>query len=433
MNLNRFYPPIFWATARLMVESGSIELLNQDLELLQDEENDDEQVATTVDYFKMGAALGKLRGFGINIQPPNINTSSFTFSPSVEENTIYFGLKGITRISSSLISEIINNRPYTSLRDFLSKNKVNKIQATMLIKAGAFDEFGSREELLLEYCTLEADTKTRITMQNMAKLVELNLLPEELDRYKKIYKLTKHLKKHFLYGDFILLNDEMLEYVEMFNGKLIKFKDGQHYLVLADWEKWFKKEMENVKRYISSHHDELLAQVNAAAIEELMQKYAKGNRAYQEMEALTYYYSFHELSTPEYQYWLNGLGVSNFNDLPEEPIVEWQSGERKVFRLARIVGTAIGRDKGKQIVGLLTPDGFIKVKFYRSQFIKYDKQIKLNGVIEKSWFSKGTKLLLTGYRDGDTFVPKIYKNSSSKQAIYKIEDVNLLTQLRLGE
>jgi DNA polymerase-3 subunit alpha len=173
--------------------------------------------------------------------------------------------------------------------------------------------------------------------------------------------------------------------------------------------------------------------VNDIAIDELMQKYAKGNRAYQEMEALTYYYSFHELETKEYEYWLNGLGVTPFDQLPSEPIIEWQNGERKVFRLFRIVGTAIGRDKSKQIVGFLTPTGFIKVKFYRSQFIKYDKQIKENGVTEKSWFTKGSKLLLTGYRDGDTFIPKVYKNSASKQAIYKIEDVGTLVQSRLGE
>jgi hypothetical protein len=43
----------------------------------------------------MSSALGKLRSFGIDIQPPDINRSSFTFSPSVDENKIYFGLKGM--------------------------------------------------------------------------------------------------------------------------------------------------------------------------------------------------------------------------------------------------------------------------------------------------------------------------------------------------
>lgn len=79
-----------------MVESGSIELLGEDLEILQDDEEEvSSKDATTVDYFKMGAALGKLRNFGVQVKPPNINTSNFTFSPNVKENTIYFGIKGM--------------------------------------------------------------------------------------------------------------------------------------------------------------------------------------------------------------------------------------------------------------------------------------------------------------------------------------------------
>ncbi len=99
LNLNYYYPPIFWATARLMVESDAIDFVTEDLELLSDEDDDieerDEKDNKSVNYFKMSSALGKLRSFGIDIQPPDINRSSFTFSPSVDENKIYFGLKGM--------------------------------------------------------------------------------------------------------------------------------------------------------------------------------------------------------------------------------------------------------------------------------------------------------------------------------------------------
>lgn len=98
MNLNYYYPPILWATSRLMVESGAIDFVAEDLELLSDEledEDEDTRGAKSVNYFKMSSAIGKLRSFGIDIQPPNINESSFTFSPIVSENKIYFGLKGM--------------------------------------------------------------------------------------------------------------------------------------------------------------------------------------------------------------------------------------------------------------------------------------------------------------------------------------------------
>lgn len=303
----------------------------------------------------------------------------------------------------------------------------------MLIKAGALDDFGDRDELLYQYCTSVADTKQKLTLQNMQRLVDLNLLPDTLIRQIHIYKVTKHLKKFYVFGEYIVPDDQMLEYIERFNASLLKYDaDGTH-VVLKEWEKFYKKEMEVVKAYIAANHEILLNQVNQIAIQELLDKYAKGDTAYREMEALSYYYSYHELSTQEYKPWLESMEVSNFGDLPEEPIIEWQEGERKVFRLHKIVGTAIGRDKGKGIVGILTPDGFIKVKFYKSQFIRFDKQIKENGITEKSWFSKGTKLMLQGYRDGDTFVVKAYKNSSMKQPILKIVEPGILLEKRLGE
>lgn len=439
MNLNYFYPSILWAVSRLMVESGAIGMLDEDLEILQgdpseeDDEDEKDTESTTVNYFKMSAALGKLRNFGIDIELPNINTSNFTFSADVDQNKIYFGLKGISRVNNPLIEEIMKNRPYSSLEDFLSKVKVNKVQATMLIKAGVFDSFGNREDILYNYCDSVADKKKKLNLQNLARIIELNLIPDKYIAQVHIYKIVKHLKKFFTFGDYIVPDENMLNYIEKYNSSLIKSKDGQMYLELKEMEKWYKKEMEVLKKYIADNHDFLLEKVNEIAVKELLEKYAKGNKAVWEMEALSYYYSYHELNSPEFYDWLFSLGVENFFDLPEEPRIVWQgdSGAKK-FELCQIVGTSIGRDKNKHIVGLLTPDGFIKVKFYRSQFVKYDKQIKENGVIEKSWFSKGTKLLLTGYRSGDTFIPKSYKDTITPP-ILKIDGPGNLIKKRLGE
>ena len=44
-------------------------------------------------------------------------------------------------------------------------------------------------------------------------------------------------------------------------------------------------------------------------------------------------------------------------------------------------------------------------------------------VLEKGWFSRGTKVLLTGYRREDTFVTKTYKNTNGHQ-LYKIINVD---------
>ena len=435
-NLNFFYPDIFWNTGRLLVESDSADFLELDLEDDVEEEKEENDTKTkSVNYFKMASAIGAIREGGIVIEPPNINKSNFTFKPDVEHNKIWFGLKGIARCGENLIQDIIKNRPYSSLQDFLSRVKVNKIQATMLIKSGAFDEFGDRFSMLGQYCESVADKKQRLTLQNVQRLIDLNLLPESLKEEQDIYKLTKHLKKYFKFGDLLVPDDNMWGYVRMFDFSEILTQDNEEYMRVSDWENWYKRRMEKVKSWVKDHHDELLEQVNQAAINEMLQKYANGSIPAQEMEALSYYSGgVHELQLPEYQEWLGKLQVTNFYNLPEEPYVEWEgSNGAKKFELSRIVGTAIGRDKQKGIVGFLTPEGFLKIKIHKSMFNRLDRQIKDADGTEKSWFSKGTKLMISGYRQGDEFKAKTYKNHPFGQAIYKIEEPDKLTSKRKGE
>ena len=87
-----------------------------------------------------------------------------------------------------------------------------------------------------------------------------------------------------------------------------------------------------------------------------------------------------------------------------------------IFKLYRIAGTVLDRDKAKKIVTLLTTDGVVTVKIY-GVFQVYDKQISERGadgvkhVIEKSTFARGNKLIITGMRDGDAFLAKKYRST----------------------
>lgn len=445
MNLNYKFPPIFWATSRLMTESGALDFLDEDLEILYEEEDEEEGLDEQnkkdlkIKYFKMSAAINKIKEFGVRIELPNINTSSFTFRPDVEENTIYFGLKGLSRIGNNIISDIIANRPYSSIEDFLNKVKVNKVQMTMLIKAGAFDLFlkqnENRENLIINYCNLVADTKKEINMRNFARLIELDLIPTEYEFYSKLFRYNKHIRKFFLFGDRFVINEPVIrEMLNYFEFGIFEYEGNEEYFLEKVWKKFYDNHMKEVKKWVTANKDFLLAAVNQAAVQELLDKYNIGNISYQEMESLSYYHHQHELEYEEYQDWLNKMGVQDFFSLPEEPQIEaqYKSGAVKM-QLYRIAGTCIGRDKGKNIVGFLTPTGFLKIKVYRSQFIKYDKQIKLDGQIEKSWFSKGNKLLLSGYRNEDHFILKTYKDHPHGQAIYQIQAPGVLKAKRLGE
>ena len=174
MNLAFRYPIIFWNCACLISDSGGaqsedIEEIVSEEEVIEakyddwedfgaecieedeDEEDDEEEEVVekkkkkkqkTTNYGKIATAIGKMRMAGVEIAPPDINKSTYTFSPDVEHNTIRYGLSGISKVGEEVVKSILSNRPYTSIEDMTSKIKISKPQVINLIKSGAFDEFG---------------------------------------------------------------------------------------------------------------------------------------------------------------------------------------------------------------------------------------------------------------------------------------------------
>ena len=162
------------------------------------------------------------------------------------------------------------------------------------------------------------------------------------------------------------------------------------------------------------------------------------------MDSLSFYYHEHELAHVDKERYL----ISDFDNLPEEPQIseyyQYRGKSRPRFKLTRICGTVLDKDKNKHMISLLTPSGVVTVKFYKGQFSFYDKQIsELNDdgtktVLEKSWFGRGKKLLITGYRREEQFVPKKYADSAYRhtlQLINSIDDNGILKLQsdRIGE
>ena len=88
-----------------------------------------------------------------------------------------------------------------------------------------------------------------------------------------------------------------------------------------------------------------------------------------------------------------------------------------IYQLSLIAGTVIDRNKMKNTITLLTQNGVVNVKIYKNQFAMFDKQISFiddtgkKKVLERSWFARGTLLMVQGFRRGQDFVPKKYKSS----------------------
>ena len=136
MNFN----PIYWNTACLIVNSGSLEDNSeeeivdiyapeaQDLSEgvqfidLPDKSAKIRRTAAT-DYGKIAKAIGDIQAAGIKVSLANINKSSYGFAPDVDNNRILFGLKGMLNVGDDVVAAIIANRPYSSPKDFLNKGR----------------------------------------------------------------------------------------------------------------------------------------------------------------------------------------------------------------------------------------------------------------------------------------------------------------------
>ena len=427
------FPIIYWNCACLIVDSSGVddnEEVEQDevVSIFEEEDTENYEYIDSPDrktkvkrakkatnYGKIATAIGKFRAIGINILPPDINKSSYTFAPDVEKNSITYGLKGIAGVSEDLIKDIINNRPFTSFDDFNNRVKTNKRQMPNLIKSGIFDniENCSREELMKKYILSVCDQKQRLTLQNMAMLINYDMIPDEMALYAKMFSFNKFLKKN-KNGNYYMLNGvSAVSFITNHFGDDAIIEGNK--ILQKDWDAMYKKGMEPMRIYLKENGKEMLKRLNKKLFIEEYEKYGSGNISKWEMDSISFYYHDHELKNINFD-------IDNFFELPEEPIIErtfpTKNGQEiKIFKLSLIAGTVVEKNKLKNTISLLTPTGVVNVKIYKNQYSLFDKQISVKGedgrkkVIEKSWFSKGTLLLLQGFRRGNDYVLKKYKDS----------------------
>ena len=456
LNLAYRYPTILWDCACLISDSGGAEkeeeddgddderAIREDVRtsfddismgvFTEDDEGEGEednlsnnptkkkQSNKTTNYGKIATAIGKISQEGVEIVSTNINRSEYTFAPDVDNNRIIYGLSGITRVGDDLIRLIMNNRPYKSIEDFIKKVKINKPQMVNLIKSGAFDELygGDRIKAMNTYIDLIADKKKRMTLQNMQMLINFGFIPEEYDFQCRVYNFNKYLKKHKINNSYGIDNVALTFYSNNFDLDLLTPSDEYVFTIKqADWDKIYKKQMDIIRPFIKEHNQELLDKVNNKLRQDLWDKYCSGSISKWEMDSISCYIHDHELKNLK-----NGFyGFSEYSKLPEDPIVSYEFRSKEtgqkipLFKICRIAGTVLDKDKNKKMVTLLTNDSVVTVKIFGDAFTHYDRQISekqsdgTKKVVEKSWLSRGNKIIVTGIRRDSNFIAKKYKNT----------------------
>ena len=424
------FNPIYWNTACLIVNSGAT----------------DPDSGGQTDYGKIAKAMGDIINRGIKISLVDINHSDFGFKPDAQNNQILYGMKSMLNVGDDLIKEIIMNRPYVSPRDFLNKVHPNKQAMISLIKGGAFDNMMERKLCMGWYIWETCDKKKRITLQNMSGLIKYGIIPtdnEKLVTAKRIFEFTRYLKalsKATLDKEFYHLDERAINFImELGYEEMLYVEMSDYRLNMKEWDKKvYQPWMDVVRNWIAADKDGILDQLNRIIFKEDWDKYAKGTISAWEMEALCFYYHEHELAHLD----RNKYGFSNFSTLSEAPEIDrsfTKAGKTiNIFKLHRICGTCIAKNKSKSTVTLLTTDGVVNVKFRKEYFSLFDKQISARGedgvkhVVEKSWFNRGSMIVVTGMRSGDDFVSKKYASTGGHQ-LYKIDCIEDDGSIRLRD
>ena len=438
------WDPIYWNTAVLVVNSASLEADNIDDEDIEAKEKN-------ADYAKIAKALGEIIGHGIKVSLVDINNSDYSFKPDVANHQILFGLKALSGVNTEMIEQIKAGRPYKNIKDFMNRVKIKKPAMISLIKGGAFDnyteDFGAGEPRYLNmiyYLSKVSEPKTKLNLQNLNGLIQRGLLPKELEFEQTVYHFHKHINQ-FKFVDkntnitYLKLYPEQAynfyiassDVCEDFNTDYIEVIDGCPVIQQEIWKKKvYDAVMLNVKVWLQDHQAETLNAFNYLLFKEEWDKYAKKqNLSAWEMEALCFYYHDHELKDLDN----NKYGVVNFFDYPTEPLVDkfFKRGGREIplYQLYRIAGTVISKNDARHSISLLTNNGVVPVKFTRDMYAMYKRQLSevqsdgTKKVTEKGWFTRGTMLLINGFRRDDMFVAKRY-SSTTGHTLYKIVEIN---------
>lgn len=457
MNMAYHYPGIYWNCACLTVNASATTSDDDDSSAGEAEPTSVKNKSTN--YGKIAKAIGDMQHRGVKITLPDINSADFGFRPDAANDSIIFGLKGINAVGDDIATAIIKNRPYSSVEDFMAKVPASTAIMTNLVKAGCFDSLvPDRRACMMQYVAAltksKVAAKEKLNGQNFPKALALGIIPEEFRQEAQLADFRRYIfQKQFLYAKNQYILDQTAQLY--FDSAVAPYlQEGDAYIVTPDgtavvktrFEKWFKQIYAPLEKWLTTPYaaKQYTKAERTQYANDFWEKNCKGPIPDWEMESLSFYYSGHALANVSE----GTYGLTPYADIPETPVVtEMMQRKNRAtgeiiespkFQLYKIVGTVLDKNSTKNYITLLTLDGVTTVKFYAGSFSHYDRQISVVGadgkktVIEKSWFTRGNKLLITGFRRGDTFFPKRYYDSVYQHTVCLIQSVSPTGELTLS-
>lgn len=412
------YPSIYWNTANLLIDSSSIaDDFGDDLEVatgskfyefgqVEDDEDKEEEEEKTIEkrtktknFGAMATAIAEYQKNGVVIAPPDINESAPLFKPDERKNIIYYGLKGINKMNDNLLEEIMIKRPFADLNDFLTRVKVNRAQGYSLAKSGALCFGKEVEDIMVKMVLHFCEMKNTVNLRNAGMLIAANLIPDTFQKEKTIYEFNRYInQKKFKVGDVRLLDERAQGFLQ----KNFPQFANQYTIEKPVWEKEVYNGVKDTLRdYIKENKDELLIALNKDIYDTEWNKYCLGGRARWEFDSLSCYIGEHETI-------INGVDYTEYMAIPLEELPPHKVYVNRSLQYHRIIGTVLDHNKNKKLVTILTESGVIRVKMHKGRYAKHSKQVvEMVGdkrkILEKSYFTRGNILIITGYRTSKNY------------------------------
>lgn len=456
-NLATRFNPLFWECACLSINAGNTSTNFETGEGVGDEpeESSDASLASSVktgapNYAKISKAISDSQLRGVNIELPDINTAQADFIPDIKNNGILYSLKNVAAVSDDLFSRIIAARPYSSIEDFYNRVQPTEAEMVGLIKAGCFcsiDKRAVRAQLIWFLNKRTTDlfpVRDKITSVQLKKMLtakaslpgyENELRVCNFYAYVKQKQYDKEKKRYFL-------NErDVLAFWNRYFEPLMNLSKGDYSPIPEGYcvkptaiDKAYKKLIEPLTNYLNSPEgaEKFADWERSLEMKKLGEKYGiSESQSAWEMEQLAFYHSGHELQGVIAERY----SIRDFSKLPETPTYKTFEKDGQTIKVPEnvwaIAGTVVGSDNTKHIVNLLTLAGVVNVKMYAEMYNKFkakisviDKDTGKKKVLDDSWFKRGTKLLIYGYRREDTFVAKNVKVNGYPRSVILINKKN---------
>ena len=161
---------------------------------------------------------------GTYIYYPDVNESGDKWK--IKGGGLLAPLKNIKGFSDREVNNIVNNRPYVDLKDFLDKTKFNEKRFEQLLFARCFDKWGKVEDLYNWYYNFYVESNKKSKKETLTEsLFDFDV--EEDTSSQTITTFTKNEleEKCVDLNGFIIPDNIMMKYSYVYNGKLRDFSN----------------------------------------------------------------------------------------------------------------------------------------------------------------------------------------------------------------